>query len=276
LGRSSSTGCAGTSAASLIAFFLAALRHTDLLQPDLLALAVARLHDEPTVLAVQRHGLITELPEEVDRFLRRLAQSQRDLARSHARLQRRAHLIFSLEEAIRRHQPVDPLVRTEVVVVRKPVRQSLARLVQILRTRALPKLRANRVPKPLALAQRLGMVRARHHVLDPLALQELSEVALAAPGEVLAALIGEHLLGLAKARNAFHQALGHELLALVRRERPAHDVARAVVQEHGQVHTRRVTRQEEARDVRLPQLVGLGTLEAGRRHRLLLVPPLRR
>ena len=87
------------------------------------------------------------------------------------------------KKTVGRHQPVDPLVRAKVVVVGEVVPETLARLGQVLGLGAVPQLLGHRLPQPLALAQRLGVVRARHDVPDALAVEQLVEGALAPPGE---------------------------------------------------------------------------------------------
>lgn len=169
---------------------------------------------------MQRHLLVPDLAEDVDGLARRLGQRSTELVLLQARLQRRAQRVLCLEEAVRWHEPANPLVRAQVVVVREVVRETLARLAEVLRRRTLPKLRPDCFPQPLALPERLRMVRARDHVTDAFAREQALEVRLPAPGEVLAALVREHLLGLAEALDPLHQRLAHELGLLVRRKLP--------------------------------------------------------
>jgi hypothetical protein len=112
------------------------------------------------------------------------------------------------------------------------------------------------------------MVGAGDHVTDPLAVEQLLEGALAAPGEVLATLVREHLPRLAEGRDPRKQSLDHHLLLLVEMQPEAHDVAARVVEEHHEVDAPALARQHEARDVGLPQLRGTRPLEAARRHPL--------
>lgn len=95
---------------------------------------------------MQRHLLVADLPEDVDAPARRPGQGRRELVLVHATLERLAQRVLGLEEAVRRHQAADPLMRTQVVVVREVVPQALTRLAQLLRLHALPQLRANRRP----------------------------------------------------------------------------------------------------------------------------------
>lgn len=160
---------------------------------------------------MQRHLLVADLAEDVDRLPRRAREREPELVLFHAPLQRPAQRVLGPEEAVRRHESPDPLVRPEVVVVREVVPKPLAGFAQVLRLRALPQLRAHRLPQALALAERFRVVRARHHMADALAHQQALEVALPAPGKVLATLVAQHLLRLAEALDPVHQRLAHEL-----------------------------------------------------------------
>lgn len=145
------------------------MRQPQVLQGQFLLHALARDQDDPPALAVQRHLLVADLPEDVDGLPRRTREREPELVLPHATLQRLAQRVLGAEEAVRGHQPVDPLVRPEVVVVREVVPETLACFAEFLRLRALPQLRADRLPQAFALAQRLRVVRARDHVADALA-----------------------------------------------------------------------------------------------------------
>ena len=107
------------------------------------------------------------------------------------------------------------------------------------------------------------MLRSALDVADPLAAQLALEVGLAAPRGVLAALVGEDFAGRAVRGDAATERLHHELGALMMRERVGDDEARVVVHEGREVEAL-VATQEKREDVRLPELVGLGALEAAR------------
>ena len=128
---------------------------------------------------MQGELLVADLPEDVHGLPRRPLEREGELVALHARLEGPPQRVLGAEETIRRHQPADPLVRPEVVVMREVMPQALARLAQLLRSRALPQLGPDRLPQTLALAERFGVVRARDHVLDPFAHQQTLEVRLA-------------------------------------------------------------------------------------------------
>jgi hypothetical protein len=179
-------------------------------------LALLGPHHHASTLAVQGHLPVPELPEQVERLARGLLQGRAQLVRLHPALQLVAHGAARPEEAVGRHEAIDPLVRAEVVVMGEPVLETLARLREVLRPGPVPQLLGDRLPQPFTLAERLGVVRARHHVADALARQQLVERAPAAPRVVLRPLVGQYLLGLAEARDAVQQALLHHLGLLVR------------------------------------------------------------
>ncbi len=121
-----------------------------------------------------------------------------------------------------------------------------------------------RLPEPLDLAERLRVLRPALHVPDAVAPELLLERGLAAPGRVLPALVGEHLRRRPERRDAPLQRLHHEARALVVRDRERDDEAAVVVEERGDVEPL-VAPQQEGEDVRLPELVRRGALEAPRR-----------
>jgi hypothetical protein len=236
-----------------------------LVQSQLASTAVRRVDHQPSALAVQGDALSADLTHEVDRLSRRLVEREPQLAPRELALQGLAQCALRSEEAIRRHEAIDALVRAKMVVVAHPVRDAPACILEVLGRRALPKLVGHRLPQPLALAQRLGVVRAAHDVRDPLLGEQLLKATLAAPGVVLAALVGEHFLGFAEARDSLEQRLGHQRSTLVCCQGPGHDVATVVVEEDGEVHAPPLASQHEAGDVGLPQLARAGAFEAARR-----------
>lgn len=70
---------------------------------------------------MQGHLLVAHLPEDVHALARRLLESSPELVLRQPFFEALAQRLFCPEEAVRRHQPLDPLVRTEVVVVREVV-----------------------------------------------------------------------------------------------------------------------------------------------------------
>lgn len=104
-------------------------------------------------------------------------------------------------------------------------------------------------------------MRPALHVPNPIPSQLLLEVRRAAPRRVLPTLVGENLPRRAVVRDASRQRFHHQRALLVVRHRDAHQIARVIVQESGHVHPL-VLAQQKSKKIRLPELVGLGTLEA--------------
>jgi hypothetical protein len=223
-----------------------------LFQAQFLTQSVRGLDHELATLAMQRNLAISDLAEQKDWLAWQLVHRERQLVLRDLGLDRLARGILGGEEAVRGYQPVQGLMRPEVVVKREIVFEALARIDEILRSHAVPKFGADGLPQPLAFPDSLRVMRTSDHVLDPFAQEQLLELAPAPPREVLPSLIGQHFLGLAKARNAIQQRFGDELGGLPQPERKAHHIATMIVQEDGQVDALRVPRQHEARDVALP------------------------
>jgi hypothetical protein len=110
------------------------------------------VHDHASVLAHQRYLPLADLPEEIDRLPRREIQRELELVRRQLLLQRAPQGVLGPEEAVRRHQPLDPLVRAEVVVVGEVVVKPFTGLGEVLRPGTLPQLFPDRFPQSLALA----------------------------------------------------------------------------------------------------------------------------
>ena len=123
----------------------------------------------PATLPVQAHLLIADLPEEKDRLAHTGLEGFGERVLANRLFDGQTRHRFGLKEAVRRHQPIDSLMRPEVVVVRQVERQSAPRLVNRLGQDLRPEFLLDCRPKPLALADRLRMMGPRHDVLDALA-----------------------------------------------------------------------------------------------------------
>jgi hypothetical protein len=155
----------------------------------------------------------------------------------------------------------------EVVVLDKKSHPTLA-VLEVGEHRAREQLLPQRLPEPLDLPASLRMMRAALQVLDAMALQLRFELGAAAPGGVLAALVGQDFSRRAVLGDAARQCLQHQHASLVMRDRQTHQIPRVIVQERRHVQPL-VPAQQERKEVRLPQLVRLRTLEVLYR----LVPP---
>jgi len=103
-------------------------------------------------------------------------------------------------------------------------------------------------------------MRPALHMRDAMTLQLRFELRRPAPGGVLPALIGQDLPRRPIVCDPARQRLQHQHASLVMRHRQAHEVAGVIVQERSDIDSF-VPPQEERKQVRLPQLVGLGPLE---------------
>ena len=242
--------------------WLCGLWCAEVFELELTATAVGGLDHQPPLLAVHGQALRADLACEVDGVAFPWVDREQQLAVGEALFDRLAHDVLGVEEAVRGHQAIDALVRAKVIGVREVVRESLARFLEGVWARALPEFVEDGLPQALALAERLRAVRARHDVLDAFAPQQLLKAALAAPGEVLASLIRQDLARFAEARDALHQAIDHEVCALMRIEAPGHDVATVGVEKDRQVNAAPWACEHVARDVRLPEFPWSCALEA--------------
>lgn len=188
-----------------------------------------------------------------------LRQAQRVLR--HRRFDRRAHLWGRSEEAVGRGEPLQPLVRAlEVVVLHEECHPALA-IVEVGEHRSREKLLPHRLPEALDLAAGLRVVRAALHVPDAVTAKLFLEARLPAPGRVLASLVSEDLPRRAMIGDPPRERLQHERAPLVVRHHQAHEIARVIIQERRHIHPL-VAAQQEGKQVRLPELIGLGALEA--------------
>jgi hypothetical protein len=204
---------------------------------------------------------VTEAPHEVKGLTRGLLLGQAKGVGRYRRLDRRPDLRRRAEEAIRGRQALDRLVRAlEVVVLNEEPRAALA-VVEIGEHRAREELLPHRLPEALDLAAGLGMMRAALHVPDAVAPKLLLKARLAAPGGVLASLVGQDLARGAVVGDPTGKGFEHERAPLVVRHHQAHEIARVIIQERRHVDAL-VAPKQKREEVRLPQLIGLGALKA--------------
>lgn len=211
-------------------------------------------------------ALVSQLAGQIEGLSDRLLQCEAKGVLLHRRFNRRAHLRACAEVPVRGHQPLNSLMRPlEVVAVDEESQAALA-VFEVREHRARQEFVPQCFPEALHLAQRLRVVRPRLEVSNSLPAQLGLEVGRAAPRGVLAAVVGQHLARHAVARDAALERLEHQRSLHVVRERMADDEAAAVVHEDCHVEPFMLA-QQEAEDVRLPELVGLRALETSRRGR---------
>src|SRR5262249_55926427 len=117
-----------------------------------------------------------------------------------------------------------------------------------------------RFPKALDLPEGLRVLRAALDVFDPFTPELFFEFRRATPCRVLPALVRQNLSWCSVVFDSSAKSIHHELALLVMCDRVRNDEARVIIHEALEVQTL-VTSQQKREDVRLPKLIGLGTLE---------------
>jgi hypothetical protein len=173
-----------------------------------------------------------------------------------------AQLGLNFEEAIRRAQPADALVRALVIVIFDPELDALPRIVERVKLGPFEKLLPDRGPEPLDFAQGHGVMGAGFDMGDAVFAQFGFEARGAPPGGVLPAVVGQHFLGRFELARSdpidLDDRLGGGAAEQIRRR----DEARVIIQEGDEI--RILAAQPEGEDIRLPHLVGRGPLEEPR------------
>jgi len=150
---------------------------------------------ELALLGAEHDGLAVQAADHVEGRLGFAAQGQFEEVVLDALLDGFAQLMLDLEEAVGGTQATDALMRPLVVVVFDPEFDALAGDVEALELGTDQEVLPNGGPEALDLAQRHGVLRAGLEVRDAILLELRREAAGATPGSVLAAVVGEHLLG---------------------------------------------------------------------------------
>jgi hypothetical protein len=218
------------------------------------------LHRQGCAAGADGEGLIAQLPGQIKRLQWRLLTREPQRVLGHLRLDARAHRGGGPEEPVGGRQSPQPLVRAlEVVVLDKKPHAPMA-VLEVREHRAREKLLPQGLPEPLDLPAGLRMMRPALHMLDAVALQLRLELRAAAPGGVLAALIGEDLPRRPVLGNPTAQRFQHQHASLVVRHRQTHQIPGVIVQKGRNVDAF-MAAQQEREQIRLPQLVGLRPLE---------------
>lgn len=204
--------------------------------------------------------LVAQAADQVEGFARRLLARHAQRIGRHRRLYRRSHLWGRAEEAIGGRHALERLMRALEVVVLHEERCAPLAIVEVGEHRPRQELLPQGLPEALDLAAGLRVVRPALHVRDAVPLELLLEGGRTAPRGVLAALVGEDLARGAVVGDAARERLHHERALLVVRHHQAYEIARVIVHEGRDVHAL-VPAQQEREEIRLPQLIGLGTLE---------------
>lgn len=214
---------------------------------------------ELAFLGAQHDGLAFHAPDHIEGSAGLAAQGQFQEIFLDASLEGFLQIALDLEEPVGGADAADALVRPAVVVIGDPEFDTLAGGFETLELGAGEELAPDGSPETFNLAQGHGVMGPALDVADAVLLELGFEAADAAPGGVLAPVVGEHLPG----RLIF--ADGHPVNFNDRRSggaaeqvRPDHK-AGIVIEEGDQVSV--TTAQPEGEDVRLPHLVGGGPFE---------------
>jgi len=219
-------------------------------------------HPDFALFRTDHHRLAAHAAHHVKGIHRPAAQRQLQRILLHTLFQRLSQIVGNLEEPVGGTQPPDALVRPLVVVILDPEGGTFNRLLEAVKLRPLQVLVEDRLPEPLDLAKRHGVVRPGADMLDPVFFKLLFEPSLPPPVGVLPAVVGQHL-----PRNA---VLGYPStvdlkdvfgrLAAVQSQ--GGDVTAVIIDEADQIGV--VAPQPEGHDVALPKLVGPRPLEEPR------------
>jgi len=213
------------------------------------------------------HVFVAEPPCQIEGLARRLLEREPQRVLRHGLLDCLPHLRRGAEVPVCGYETAQRLVRPAEVVRLDEERHAPLAVGEVGEHRAGEELVPQRLPEALHLAQRLRMLRPAHHMSNAVLLEQGFEGGLAAPRGVLPALVRQHLLRRAVSGDAALESFTSEAALLVVRQHVRDDEARVVVHEGRHVDAL-VPSQQEGEDVRLPQLIRLGSLEAalGGRH----------
>ena len=178
---------------------------------------------------------------------------------------------LDFEIAVRRAEAAEALMGTLVIVILDPEADPGAGLFEVVELGAAEELAPDGAPEPLDLAKGHRVVGLGTDVGDAILGQLQLEAGLAAPGGVLAAVVGEHFLGRPVFANRPPIDFQDRLGGLAAEQFEAHDETRVIVHEGDQVGGG--PSQPETEDVALPHLVGCGPLEKPGLARIAFGPP---
>jgi hypothetical protein len=217
-------------------------------------------HAHAPLVSLDHHRLVAHAPDHVERLGGLAPQRQLLHVRVDPALDRLAHFLLDSEVPIRRRAPVKALVGPPVVVILHPVGEPIPCLLERVESGAAEELLLQRLPEPLDLPERHGVVRRTADVMHVVAAKLRLELGDAPPVGVLPAVIGEHLLRWAVLPDRLAIHLQHVVGRLAAVEPERHDVAGVVVDEPDDKGISVKDRVD--RDVALPHPVWRGALEA--------------
>lgn len=214
---------------------------------------------EFALLGAQDDGLSVHAADHVERSLGFAAQGQLQKVVLNAGLEGLAQPGLDGEEAVGRTQPFDALMRALMVIVFDPEFDALAGILEAAKLGADQKILPEGGPEALDLAQRHGVMRPGRDVGHAILPELGGKAAGAAPGDILAAVVGEHLARRLELGDGHAIDLDDRLGRGTAKQIGADHVAGMIIEEGDEVGI--TAAQPEGENVRLPHLVGRGPLE---------------
>ena len=153
---------------------------------------VFHIHLQSPAFRPDDQRLIAHPAHQVDRLGRPASQRQFLDIGLQSRLHRRTQFLLDRKEPVRRTQPVQPLVRSLVIIILDPPADPFPRRLEVGELRPREELLPDRLPEPLDLPQRHRMMRRAANVMHPVFLQLPHEGRAPAPAHVLPPVIREH------------------------------------------------------------------------------------
>jgi hypothetical protein len=223
---------------------------------------IADTEFEFALFGAEHDRLAVHPPDHVEGRLRFTAQGEFEEIFLNALLDGAAELRLDLEEAVGRAEAFNALMRPLGVIVLDPEFDPLAGGGEAVELGADQEVLPDRGPEALDLAEGHGMLRTgfemRHAILFEFGL----ETADAPPGGVLAAVIGEHLLGRLELADRHPVDLDHCGRRGTAEQIRPDDEPRVIIHEGDEIGI--APAQPEGEDVSLPHLIGRGPLEETR------------
>jgi hypothetical protein len=212
---------------------------------------ISEFHFNVFSFACNPHIRTAQLAQKIKRWLRLLAQRKPQRVILASLPGGFLDVLGQPVKPVRGAAASDTLMRPLVIVIGNPISQPLACVCKGGKDGFLQKLLPDRLPEPLDLAQRHGMLRCASNVADPLALEYLLEACLTPPGSKLPAVVRQDLPRRAPLAHGSLDYLEHGLGCLLPEKPVPYDIARVIVDDPHQVD--RVEALElEGKDVDLP------------------------
>ena len=217
---------------------------------------------EFALLGAEHDRLAVHPPDHVEGRLGFAAEGEFEEVLLHTSLEGLAQLRLDLEEPVGGAHALDALMRASEVVMLDPELDALARRLEGVELGAHQEVLPDGGPEALDLAQRHRVMRPGLEVGDAVLLELGLETAGAAPGGVLAAIVGEHLPGrlILADGHAIHLDDGGGR-GTAEQVGPDHE-PRVIIQEGDEIGV--TSAQPEGEDIRLPHLIGRGPFEETR------------